>query len=548
VPRIATLLAGLGGIGLAAFAFASPAAAHAMVVSSAPADGAHLAVAPARVSITFDEPVGIDGVGYLHVVDAHGTSVALGAANHPDGNAATIAVPLRSGLPAGEYIESYRVVSADSHPVTGAIVFTVGHVARMLAAPIRPPPATDSATGLAFNVVRWVGFAGFALLGGGWLVGTVWTAGRADPRARALAQGGAWAIAVGAAAELLVQGPYSAGTSLARIGAPAYVRASLDTEFGSAHLWRLGLIAALSYVLWTPRRLPWRVTQALAALLTVAIAVTFAASGHTWTERPHALVAASDTVHLVAMAAWLGGLVYLFAAIIPARDPDVVRTVLPTYSRVAFGCVVALAGSGTYQAWLGVGSLAALHTRYGELVILKAALFVGMVALGNASRALVLRRYLQPRAHARSWATAPGAMATLARGVRRTVIGEALIGATVLAATAVLVAEPPGAVALAAQHQAAHSATADLGNGETARLTVAPGVHGPVTVDVHLAGAPATASTTVTAALPREQLGPITVPLGRPVTLPAAGAWTFAIVVQTDEFDATAATVTIHIY
>jgi copper transport protein len=555
VRRILVTLAAAGLLLGSGVAFAQPAMAHAMVVSAEPAQGADLAKAPASVEITFDEAVGIDGVGYLHVVDGSGRRVDQGAAYHPAGAAAKVVVALRPGLGAGRYTESYRVISADSHPITGAIVFGVGTVgAGSLAQPAAAPDATNAGTSLAFDIARWISFAGLMLLGGGWLGGTVWRAGRRDRRARGLAQGGAWALSLGAIFELLVQGPYDAGTGLSHLTDSALVRDTLRSEFGAAHLWRLALVAALSFVLWSPRRLRSWLTTTLVIPLGVGIAITFAASGHAWAQHPRWLVAGSDTVHVLAMSIWLGGLIHLLAAVLPSRDPDVVRAVLPVYSRVAFGCVVVLAGTGVYQAVRGVVTVDALtHTRYGELVLLKLGLFAVMVALGNASRALVWRRYLQPVAHAKTWAGA----APDNRGPRRTVLIESIVGIAVLVATAVLVAEPPGNVALAGEREQARSASAELGGGRVARVTVSPGTHGPATITISIAGAATPQELTATASLPAQELGPIPVPLTKvgPLTytsagvlLPAAGLWTVDLSVQSSTFDATTASVSIRLY
>src|SRR5207245_2542338 len=96
--------------------------------------------------------------------------------------------------------------------------------------------------------------------------------------------------------------------------------------------------------------------------------------------------------------------------------------------------------------------------------------------------------------------------------VRRSVFAETTIAFGVLAVTAVLVAEPPGRAALAADHDKPRSSTVALG-GRTATVTLDPGRHGPVTVTVALSAGAKPQQITATAALPDKQLGPITVPL-----------------------------------
>ena len=122
IRRLVALLVGLAGVALL---FAAPASAHAEVVTSDPANGARLKTAPSSVSIRFDEAVGLGGLGYLQVTDQDGNRVDTGPATHP-GNPAIVTVDLRSDLKDGTYTESYRVISADSHPIGGVVRFVVG--------------------------------------------------------------------------------------------------------------------------------------------------------------------------------------------------------------------------------------------------------------------------------------------------------------------------------------------------------------------------------------------------------------------------------------
>ena len=121
--RDLVLVGVLGGLLGSALILAGSASAHATLVSSDPLDGARLKAGPSSVSITFDEKVGLGSLGYLHVINQQGKRVESGGAYHPNGSGAKVAVNLPSGLPDGTYTESYRVVSADSHPIAGVVRF-----------------------------------------------------------------------------------------------------------------------------------------------------------------------------------------------------------------------------------------------------------------------------------------------------------------------------------------------------------------------------------------------------------------------------------------
>lgn len=97
----------------------APAAAHAALVGTDPADGSTLDAAPSRVTFTFNETVGNAAVA---VTAPDGSSVDVSDVTAVDREVtATVAdVDQR-----GDYTASYRVVSADGHPVEGTITYSV---------------------------------------------------------------------------------------------------------------------------------------------------------------------------------------------------------------------------------------------------------------------------------------------------------------------------------------------------------------------------------------------------------------------------------------
>ena len=206
-----------------------------------------MATAPTRMTVTFDESVGLDP-GYLRVVDGNGTDVGVGPASHPGGQGQTIGIDLQPRLGDGTYIASWRVISADSHPVQGSIRFVVGSGV-LAAAPDSSGPAESTSTSIAFAAARTVSYAGLALLGGWWLLLTVWPAGRREHRAgRVLAVG--WALAgLGALAETLLQGAAAAGTGPGTVLRPELISATLDSNYGRLHVARLVLLILIGVLL-----------------------------------------------------------------------------------------------------------------------------------------------------------------------------------------------------------------------------------------------------------------------------------------------------------
>jgi len=131
-----------------------------------------------------------------------------------------------------------------------------------------------------------------------------------------------------------------------------------------------------------------------AVLVGAGIAVTPGIAGHATSGIQTALAVPADLVHVAGMACWLGGLVVLCVAVLPRRDIDELRVVLPRYSALALGAIVALVVSGAYQAWRQVGSIDALKsTDYGRLLIAKLVAFAALVVAAAFSREIVNRRF-----------------------------------------------------------------------------------------------------------------------------------------------------------
>ncbi|MGH3835850.1 MAG: copper resistance CopC family protein [Pseudonocardiaceae bacterium] len=165
------LLALLALVGLALLGSGGAAAAHNELIGSDPADGAEVATSPARVSLTFNLPVQ-RGFSTVTVTGPDGIQWQAGA---PAEAGAVVSAPVRPLGPAGRYTIAYQVLSADGHPVRGAIGFTLTTPGTGAAAASPPaadrsaiaPPATAAQTGPDGNPVwPWLVGAGVLLVVG----------------------------------------------------------------------------------------------------------------------------------------------------------------------------------------------------------------------------------------------------------------------------------------------------------------------------------------------------------------------------------------------
>jgi len=517
-------------------AVAQPASAHATLSSSNPAPGAVLASAPATVTLHFDEAISTVP-GSLRVLGPRGSRADTGNVHHPSGSGNDIAVDLHGGAKQGSYFVSWRVVSADSHPVSGAFTFAIGTTSAATAT-IDGGVTTDDGSGaaIALGVSRWAGYLGLVLLFGGVMFLSVcWPAGWRQRRARLLLSFG-WVVSLAAALlGLGLKGPYDAGLPLSQIGQWDLVTEVLGTTYGKALVARLLVLAGIA--IWfglcarnrgtaagrgTP--LPW-----VRVLVAVAFLATFTATGHAVAGSGRVLAFTADLAHLAAMAAWVGGLVML-STVVLRRDQsaDAVEAV-PVFSRLATGSVAVLVVTGGYQVWRQVGSLPALAgTTYGRELIVKLGLVAVAFSFGAVARAWVRRHHgtspvvvyaasasdlLDPQpADARAEVT-PAALRTLRRGV----VVETVAAMLILAVTAALVATAPARTA----YRPSVEQTLQLGP-DTAQVSAVPA--GDRQMELHVSffgpdGAPTEPQeVTATLRLPDQDLGPL------PVTLQAMGA------------------------
>ena len=124
---------------------AGPAGAHSDLESSSPKAGATLTELPTEVTLTFNEKVQ-EGFSQVAVVDGEGLSVTDG---DPVSDGATVTQPLMAKLHPGGYVINFKVVSADGHPISDAIPFTIAEGAGSASATQSDSPTSAEASASA---------------------------------------------------------------------------------------------------------------------------------------------------------------------------------------------------------------------------------------------------------------------------------------------------------------------------------------------------------------------------------------------------------------
>lgn len=453
--RVVRLVLSALALVVSAIALATPAWAHAELVSSTPENGARLEAPPTTIQLTFTESVDLLDGG-LRLLDRAGATVAT---PEPAAAGRTVTWPMPSTLGRGSYVVTWRVVSSDGHPVDGAFAFGIGVGPTTVPATVgssggakattAPAPVVAARLAGYLSLAAFTGVAAFVL----WCASSA----RSDPTLQRIARAGIVGGILSALGSLLVQRPYVAGTSMTELLDLDLARATLATPFGLATLWRLALYGILASTAWRLTTITGAVRRRFVPILVIGIAWTIASSGH-GAAAGSAVDEVVVTVHAVTAAMWVGGLVVL---VVVGRSVE--RRALLAFSRLALVSVLALAGTGLVNALQHVHGVEQLFlTRYGLLLLGKLLLVGTALAAAAVSRRQVGRQ-LSPLLSVRV---------------------EALLTVSVLAVTAVLgTTTPPPTVAAAptgAQTGAPVPADANrqvqisLGDGRTALLAVLP--------------------------------------------------------------------------
>ncbi|CAM5438254.1 Copper resistance protein CopC/CopD OS=Streptomyces tendae OX=1932 GN=GUR47_21385 PE=4 SV=1 [Streptomyces tendae] len=395
-PRVRTLVLLLLTAACVLLAGAGPASAHAALTGSDPREGAVVDRAPAQVSLTFSESVSMDDDS-LRVLDPKGKRVDDGEPSGTGGT--TYSVKLHAGLPDGTYTVTYQVVSADSHPVSGAYTFSVGAPSETSVS-VSGQGAGGGLVGGLYGVGRYVSYAAFAVLvGGAAFVLACWPRGSGVRVVQRFVVSGWLALTAATLLLLLLRGSYTGSGKVADVFDLGLLGEVLQTKSGAALVSRLLLLAAAALFIavlfgaYDKREDEEKrdLTFGLAvggSVVAVGLAATWAMSEHASVGLQAGLAMPVDVVHLIAVATWLGGLTALLVALYrgPADTP-VPALAVRRFSRVAFGSVIALVVTGTYQSWRQLGSWTAFtDTRYGQLLLVKIGLVAVLVGVAYFSR------------------------------------------------------------------------------------------------------------------------------------------------------------------
>ena len=539
--------------GLCALVLVPGAAAHAVLLQTEPANDAVVETSPRQVTLTFDEQVE-SALGSIRVYDANGERVDAGEILRAA--PAKVAVALDEELDRGTYTVTWRVISADSDPISGAFVFHVeapGPQPKGIAAEVLT--GTPGVVSVLYTAGRFLDFLLLLLCVGGVASLAIALRSAADPlrrRLHGLLAVAAGALAVAALLGLPLQGAAAGGSGLGEAFRWSVIRSIGDTRFGEFSLARAALatgLLATALALRRTRGAGEAFGTGFAAVLAAGLAVTPSFSGHSSVSGPVSLIA--DVAHVLAAATWTGGLAFVVLALLLAgadRWPLAARSV-PRFSTMAVVSVAALIVAGAVNGYLQVRAWRGLwETTYGLLLLAKIGLVLPLLALGAYNN-----RFAVPRLRAEI------ASPLEQRRFLRAAGAEIVVMVSIVGVTAVLVNAPQARTEIGLHGPA--TATARMDDDLEVHISLVPGTAGRNEIHLaftqHAGAAAELEEVRVSATLASERIGPLRFEAApgaragefvlRNVQLPIAGDWQFRIEARRGQFELLTQTVSLTI-
>jgi copper transport protein len=514
------------------------ASAHATLESSSPADGQSVLTSPSEIRITFSEAVTTISGG-VSVLNADGKTVDVGNSEVVGGR--TLVAPISETLSDGTYVATYRVLSADGHPVSGSLLFAVG--AGALDRSAQPSSSGDRLWEIIGGISRFIMYLA-ALVAAGVAFFLAFIHDHAEDRWRIVpfVRIGSILALLSAIGIVMSQAALLTGKGAGAVTDSNVLRDVLNQNLG----WSLALLMiGLAAVHLSTDLSKKVVSKSLALSGGLAVTISFAVWGHATELSPKAISLAADAIHATAAALWLGGLVGL-VMVLSLRTPETVRStagIIGRFSLMAFWSVIALTIAGLTLTITGSDASlnSILTTTWGQLVLAKIGLTLIVVLIAAWNRRTLVPSLTSPTENngelAVRWAT-----------LLRTIRAEALLLVAVVALTAIVVNIPPARTAVVAKTDRVDiTQRVDTGN---VQLSVDPAIVGPNTVSVRYTdgtGQPINVATSMSIEFsqPSAGLEPITrqVPASEPGVfviqgneLSIPGTWTITIAVRTSDF------------
>lgn len=364
------------------FALGAPltVSAHAVLLDASPKEGSQLKKMPDKVSLTFNERLG-EGVFNLQVRNDKGKLITTKKAtmNRSHKTISLDVPPSKKGI----YTVSYSVISADSHPLQGTYVFSIGEKIDQAITNDTSNQGENGKHSSLYNIGFSLGqtFYYLSLL---WLVGFVlWK----------------WYVPYQTGHQ---KQKYNTNVKYLQIGYMIFLLISIGVQ-GTGLLKDSSLSQIQTFVVHSPTGWSWMTCILLvcvgflfllknkwfdfmwAGLLLVATTL----NGHAIASDVPIYTMILDFIHLVTASLWAAGLVYLF--MIWRKEREQALAFLPIFSRIAFVSLMLLILSGVLYTLKLLPDITALFkTTWGLLLLAK--IFMVMLVAGIG---ILIREHLR---------------------------------------------------------------------------------------------------------------------------------------------------------
>jgi copper transport protein len=420
---------------------------HTALKRAEPAVDSRLTVAPTRISLWFTAKPQ-RAFSRIRLSTSAG-DIALDSVVADTGHSLHARIP--RALSPGRYRVIWQTASADGHPIRGEYAFTVLPLAGSAGVDTPRSPAVvthapetriDAGSHSEYRTARWIEFVALLTVLGalGFRHGVlpplaargVPTADAAD-RARRLGQSVLPLYAIATLVRLYTESA-ALNTPTDALDPGVLVPMLTSTIWGIG--WLLGALGALFLLAgWAISKRSVGVGTPLALTGALGMVLSPALAGHAAASDNFIISVTLDMLHVAAAGVWLGGLLIVVLAGIPAMrrltdgNPDAaVSALINSFHPIALFCapIVVIAGLGT--SWIRLGGPGALTTtQYGRTLLWKLGVFcvIAGLALYNSLRA---RKQL--------------GTPTATTNMRRSGTIELVFAALLLAVTTALVAAP----------------------------------------------------------------------------------------------------------
>lgn len=364
----------------------APALAHAALLKSDPKPGSTVAAGIRAIRLEFSEEV-VPDLCHVAIVDATGHTTDLRLSSDPN-DVRVIVAPVNE-LGPGVYRVNWHAVSSDGHPVAGKFGFAVaggstpvtGTIAAVTLSPVdhsRLSRGETNAYPAGAALARGTGVTALLVV-----VGLLAFALRSPRRiARRLPGILNMLAAIGSFALLVNLFLWARYVEPGGTFAGANWVAMLRSVPGRMELLRTAASIVALLMLWPLRKWKPSLAFSLAAILISA------AIGHPASTRP-ILSVPLIAVHLLAIAAWSGGVTWLI--VLSWSGERAISDEAQAVSKVAFAAAVLVVATGTAESVLLLTAASDLiDTAYGRLLLAKVAGLAILIAFGwyHRSRAV----------------------------------------------------------------------------------------------------------------------------------------------------------------